>query len=174
MLERLLTKNTSVTSEPSLGTVVMRLCGLSGFLFMVCFFLCAGLKGKAEHFELYHWMIPLALWLIGTALLFMGAVKAFANSEVRDTSMTVIKISQIATGGYLALCLFFITLGNSGGVWWAVASMVEIFFLAVTITFVLIAAMTRTPLSRSIWFVVILTLVAGFFTLKSFYEAFID
>lgn len=164
MIERLLTRNTSCSAESNLSAITVRLSGISGSLLIISLFVFAFLNGASGVPEVYQWAFPFGIWACGTIWLFVGAVRAFANSSVKDTSMSLIKICQGVTVAYLGLCELFLRGGPE--VTLAIASVIELFFVFATTAFVLIAAITRTPLTRAVWFTVCLTLCATYFTIK--------
>jgi hypothetical protein len=150
MLEKLLTKNAKVSFEPSLATVALRFTGLSGFGLILALIGFAVLHINFPDLGAYCWAVPLTLWLVGTLLLFVGAVHAFGNAPEKDVKLTTLKVCQIITGVYLGGCVFFLVRGEAG-VSLFIASMVEIYFVATTSAFLLIAAFTRTRLPRRVW-----------------------
>jgi len=164
-LERLLTKNTSCTFEPSLATVSLRFTGLSGFLLIVALISFAGLRMNASQLAVYQWAIPLAFWLLGVVLLFVGAVRAFGNAPEKVTTLTVLKICQWVAWAYFGLCLVFAFHGNES-VMLTIRSVFELYFVMTTLTFLAIAALTRAALARSVWLDVIVAFGAAALTFK--------
>jgi len=151
MLEKLLTKNAKINFEPSLATVALRFTGISGFSLILAFIGFAVLHINFPALGVYCWAVPLTLWLAGVLLLFKGAVRAFGNAPENDVQLTALNVCQIITGVYLGGCVFFLVRGEAG-VSLFIASMVEIYFVATTAAFLLIATFSRTRLPRSVWF----------------------
>jgi hypothetical protein len=113
-LGEVLTKNAKVSFEPSLATVALRFTGLSGFGLILALIGFAVLHINFPDLGAYCWAVPLTLWLVGTLLLFVGAVHAFGNAPEKDVKLTTLKVCQIITGVYLGGCVFFLVRGEAG------------------------------------------------------------